>query len=106
MARRASDACADFLDRHHQRIGQQHRPADAVTELRTGLAVGPNARWVVIGRSRDQARTQLAQKLGRYNPLEWSWLLFENGHGAIGSAIGGGPCPHGKDDLAWKAGWG
>ena len=106
MARGASDACADFLDRHHQRIGQQHRPADAVTELRTGLAVGPNARWVLIGRSRDQARAQLAQKLGRYNPLEWSWLLFENGHGAIGGAIGGGPCPHGKDDLAWKAGWG
>jgi len=38
----------------------QHRPADAVTELRTGLAVGPNARWVVIGRSRDHSRTQLA----------------------------------------------
>ena len=76
VARRASDPRADVLDCDHQRVRQQHRPADAVTELRTGLAVGPDARWVVIGRSRYQARTQLAQKLGRYDPLEWSWVAF------------------------------
>ena len=46
--RGAAEAGADFLDRDHQRICQQHRPADA--ELRAGLAVGADA-----GRSSSDA---------------------------------------------------
>jgi hypothetical protein len=54
MSRGAAEAGANLLDRHHQRISQQHGPADAETELRTGLAVGADARGIVVRRSGDQ----------------------------------------------------
>ena len=51
----AADPRGDFLDRRHQRKGQQHGPADAVAELRAGLAVGADPRRIVVGRAGDQA---------------------------------------------------
>ena len=62
MPRGAAEAGADFLDRHHQRIGQQHRPADAETELRTGLAVGADAGRIVVRRAGDQPWPENADK--------------------------------------------
>ena len=43
VTRGAADARADLLDRCHQRVGQQHGPADVETELRPGLAVGADS---------------------------------------------------------------
>src|SRR3954453_20264684 len=54
MPRGAAEAGADLLDRHHQRIGQQHCPADAEAELRAGLAVGADARGIVVRRASDE----------------------------------------------------
>ena len=39
----AADLRADHLDRAHQRIGQEQRPAEAVAELRAGLRIGGDA---------------------------------------------------------------
>src|SRR5205814_9485444 len=50
----AADPRRNLLDRRHQWKGQQHGPADAVTELRTGLAVGADTRGIVVGRAGDQ----------------------------------------------------
>ncbi len=52
----AADPRRNFLDRRHQRKRQQHGPADAIAELRAGLAVGADAGGIVIGRASDQAR--------------------------------------------------
>jgi len=51
----AADPRRNFLDRHHQRKAQQHGPADAVTKLRAGLAVGADPRRIVVGGTGDQA---------------------------------------------------
>jgi len=40
MTRRSTDARTDFLDRGHERVREQHRPADSEAELGAGLAVG------------------------------------------------------------------
>jgi len=40
MAGDPPDPRGNFLDCRHQRKRQQHGPADAVAELRAGLAVG------------------------------------------------------------------
>jgi electron transfer flavoprotein alpha/beta subunit len=50
----AAEAGADLLDRDHERIGQQHGPADAEAKLRAGLAVGADAGWIVVRRPGDQ----------------------------------------------------
>ena len=59
----AADARGDFLDRRHQRKRQQHGPADAVAELRAGLAVGADARRIVVGRAGDQAGAERLQRI-------------------------------------------
>jgi hypothetical protein len=62
MSRGAAEAGADLLDRHHQRIGQQHGPADAEAELRAGLAVGPDAGWIVVRRPGNQSWAEDSDK--------------------------------------------
>ena len=59
----AADARGDFLDRRHQRKRQQHGPADAVAELRAGLAVGADPRRIVVGRAGDQAGAERFQRI-------------------------------------------
>jgi hypothetical protein len=54
-ARHAADLRADKLDRPHERIGQQLRPARAVTVLRSCLGLSGDAGGIVIGGARDQA---------------------------------------------------
>jgi hypothetical protein len=54
------DARADLLDRRHQRIRQQHGPADVETELRPGLAIGADSGRIVIGSARDKAGSKHA----------------------------------------------
>src|SRR5262249_12083280 len=49
-----ADARADQLDRRHQGIAEQQRPAEAVAELRTGLGVGGNAAGIVVGSAGDE----------------------------------------------------
>ena len=49
---------ADQLDRAHQRIGEQQRPAHAVAELRAGLGIGGDAAGVVVRSAGDQAGSQ------------------------------------------------
>ena len=51
----AADPRRNFLDRRHQRKGQQHGPADAVAELRAGLAVGADPRRIIVGGAGDQS---------------------------------------------------
>ena len=65
----AADARGNFLDRGHQRKGQQHGPADAVTELRAGLAVGADPRRIVVGRAGDQAGTERLQRVAEAKRL-------------------------------------
>src|SRR5882757_9016582 len=65
----AADARRDLLDRRHQRKGQQHGPADAVTELRTGLAVGADPRRIVVGRAGDQSRAERLEKIAETERL-------------------------------------
>ena len=59
----AADARGDFLDRRHQRKGQQHGPADAVAKLRAGLAVGADPRRIVVGGAGDQSRPERFGKI-------------------------------------------
>ena len=59
----AADARGNFLDRRHQRKRQQHGPADAVTELRAGLAVGADAGGIVVGGAGDQAGAEAFEKI-------------------------------------------
>src|SRR5262249_13384127 len=54
----AADAGGNLLDCRHQRKGQHHGPADAVAELRAGLAVGADARGIVVRGAGDQAGAQ------------------------------------------------
>jgi hypothetical protein len=68
MARRASDARADLLDRCHQRVGQQHGPADLEAELRPGLAIGADSGGIVVGSARDQARPEHSEKAPKVAP--------------------------------------
>ena len=49
---------ADLLDSRHQRIGEQHGPADTETKLGTGLAVRSNTRGIVIGGAGDETWPQ------------------------------------------------
>ena len=68
----AADPAGDFLDRGHQRKGQQHGPADAVAELRAGLAVGADAGGIVVGGAGDQAgaeRLEETLKAKRFRTL-------------------------------------
>jgi hypothetical protein len=58
----AADPSADLLDRHHQRIGEQHSPANAKPKLRAGLAVCPYTRRIVIRGSGDQTGAEGSQK--------------------------------------------
>src|SRR5690348_321937 len=40
---------ADLLNCRHERIREQHGPTDVESKLRTGLAVGCDPRWIIIG---------------------------------------------------------
>ena len=51
----AADPGADLLDRGHQRIGEHHRPADGVAELRADLGIGRDAAGIVVGGAGDQS---------------------------------------------------
>ena len=62
MAGDAADPRRNFLDRRHQGKGQQHGPADAVAELRAGLAVGADPRGIVVGGPSDQAGAERFDK--------------------------------------------
>src|SRR5580658_7463154 len=58
LAGNAADPCADLLDRHHQRPGEQHDPARRIAELGSGLRIGGDAAGVVVGRAGDQPRSE------------------------------------------------
>ena len=64
-----ADTRGNFLDRRHQRKRQQHGPADAVTELRAGLAVGADAGGIVVGGAGDQAGAEAFEKILEYKRL-------------------------------------
>jgi hypothetical protein len=57
LAGDAADARADQLRRDHERVREQHRPQEAGAELRADLGVGSDAARVVVGGSREQARS-------------------------------------------------
>ena len=58
-----SDLSADHLHRAHQRVGQQQRPPEAVTELCARLRVGRDSARIVVGSARDQLWTQDVSQL-------------------------------------------
>lgn len=60
--RRSADASAYHLDRGHQRIGEQHRPGQRISELGSGLAVGGDPAGIVVGRTRNQSRSESVQQ--------------------------------------------
>src|SRR6185312_7421031 len=78
-ARRPSDAGADLLYRHHERIGQHHGPQQAEAEHRAGLRISSDATWIVIGRTCDQSRPENLEQawLARSD----GWTSFRVGHG-------------------------
>jgi hypothetical protein len=81
MAGRSPDARTDLLNSDHQGIGEEHGPADAIAELRAGLAVGPDARRIVIGRSGDQTWTKpFAEALQRLTNFPNIKRVFQSGH--------------------------
>ena len=45
----SADTRTHQLDRDHEWRREKHRPKQAVTELRSGLRIGRNARRIVIG---------------------------------------------------------
>ena len=51
-----------FLDCRHQRIGQEHRPADAESELCACLAVGTDAGRVIVRSASDEAWAKPGEK--------------------------------------------
>ena len=53
-----SDLGADHLDRAHQRIGEQERPAERIAKLRPGLRISGDATRIVVRGTGNQARTQ------------------------------------------------
>jgi hypothetical protein len=57
----AADMGADELDGDHERRCQEHRPEQAVAELRAGLRVGSDAGRIVIRRARDEPWPEQAQ---------------------------------------------
>lgn len=62
MASRSPYTGTDFLDCGHERIRKQERPRDGKPELRTGLRVGRDAAWIVIGSPGYKTGTQYAEK--------------------------------------------
>jgi hypothetical protein len=52
---RATDPGANFLDRGHQRIAEEHRPGDGKSKLRSGLGVSRNPARIIVCRSGNQA---------------------------------------------------
>jgi hypothetical protein len=81
MARRASDARADLLDRCHQRVSQQHGPADVEAELRPGLAIGADSGGIVVGSARDQPWPEHAEKAPKGTLLRRSGVGYRFGAG-------------------------
>ena len=61
FSRHATNLAADKLDGDHERRGQKHRPQQAIAKLRTGLGICRDAGGVVVGRSRDQSRSEPTQ---------------------------------------------
>jgi len=53
-----ADPRAHDLHRDHERCGQKHRPAQRVAELRAALRVGGDPTRVVVGRTRQEARSE------------------------------------------------
>jgi len=51
----SADAPADLLDDNHERQAEQHRPRQAIAELRPHLTIGRNPSGVVVRDPRDQA---------------------------------------------------
>ena len=58
-----ADLRTQRLDRGHQRVGQWHRPEHVEAELGPRLRVGRDAAGIVVGRSRDNARTDPCQRM-------------------------------------------
>src|SRR5262245_66406777 len=61
MPGRAADACADLLNRRHERKRQEHRPSDAESELRAGLGVRSDSGRIVVCGPGDEPGAKLAQ---------------------------------------------
>jgi hypothetical protein len=58
--RNAAEASADLLHRHHERQGQQDRPAKRVAKCRAGLRIRYNAGRIVVRRPGDQSGAEFA----------------------------------------------
>ena len=62
--RHRADARRDHLRHRHQRIAEQHHPAELIAELCAGLAVGGDAARVVIRSPGDQAGAKRLEQAG------------------------------------------
>jgi hypothetical protein len=58
----AAHACANLLDRRHQRKAEQHHPAHCIAELCPGLGISGDAAGVVVGGGGDQSRAKAAEQ--------------------------------------------
>src|ERR1700723_461124 len=62
QATRRPHACANLLDRRHQRKAEQHHPAHCIAELCPGLGISGDAAGVVVGGAGDQSRAKAAEQ--------------------------------------------
>jgi hypothetical protein len=61
---RAPDLHADLLDRHHQRIAEQHGPWDRESELGSCLTVSRYSTRIVIGCAGNETRAERLEQSG------------------------------------------
>jgi len=48
------DARTDLLDRHHQRVAEEHGPTDGKAELRSRLRISGDATRIIVGGAGDE----------------------------------------------------
>src|SRR5262245_7142760 len=94
MPRRAADACADFLNRCHQRKRKEHRPSDAEPELRAGLGICSDPGGIVVGGPRDEPGAKLTEYARHADEDAAAPFLCRDRHvlTANGRAAGQGAC--------------
>lgn len=61
-ATRAADPGANFLDRGHQRIAEEHRPGDGKSELGSSLRIRRYPARIIICRSGNQSGAKHIQQ--------------------------------------------
>jgi hypothetical protein len=76
-----ADLGANFLDRRHQRPGEQHDPSHAVAELRTDLRVSSDAARIVVRGAGDQPGAEKSEEPTPPRPTRYPMMRDPRGQG-------------------------